>query len=93
MTNTSNRQCEGVVRFSLRTTALATDEQIIALANALHLERYGSELDSLDLGDAMGCFMRVVAHDDFYLGQLFLVYPGEGFMVEMEISHDLFNWH
>ena len=89
MINTPKRQCEGIVRFSLSTNG--TDEQIIALADSLSLERYGQGIDSLDLGDAMGLFMRV-AHDDFYAGELMLVYPGIDFMVEMDIEHDLFIW-
>lgn len=43
------------------------------------------------MGDSMGLFMRV-AHDDFYAGELMLVYPGIDFMVEMDIQHDLFIW-
>lgn len=85
----TNRRCTATVRFSMKTSA--SDEQMIDLANALSLERYGQELDSLDIGDSMGLFMRV-AHDDFYRGELMLVYPGPDFMVEMDIDHDFFDW-
>lgn len=39
----------------------------------------------------MGVFIRA-AHEDFYNGELFLTYPGDTFMVEMEIDHELFSW-
>lgn len=90
MTDQPKRQCEGIVRFSLSTNG--TDEQIISLADYLSLERYGEELDSPDLGDAMGLFMRI-AQEDYYKGELLLVYPELDFTVEMDVKHELFNWN
>lgn len=85
------KRCNATVNYSLEITGEFTDEQVIALADEISQERFGERLDSLDLGDAMGLFMRI-AHDDFYAGELFLVYPGDTFMVEMEISHENFEW-
>jgi hypothetical protein len=85
------KQCNATVNYSLEITGEFTDEQVISLADEISQERGWGILDSLDLGDAMGLFMRA-AHDDFYSGELFLTYPGDTFMVEMEITHDLFHW-
>lgn len=85
------KRCNAQVKFSLEITGEFTDEQVISLADEISQERWNQRMDSLDLGDSMGVFIRA-AHEDFYNGELFLTYPGDTFMVEMEIDHELFSW-
>lgn len=88
---TPNYECDGVIRFKMHSDA-PNDEELIEFADQLSQSRYGDILDSLDLGDSMGLFMRI-AQDEFQKGELFTLLPSaKGFSVEVEIDFDLFEW-
>ena len=83
--------CDANIGFKMISDA-ESDEQIIDLANSLSLQRWGQELDSLDLGDSMGAFIRA-AFEDFYAGDIDSIFLGNGFFVRVDIKFDLFNWN
>lgn len=85
-------QCDGAIRFKMHSDA-PSDEKLIEFADQLSQSHYGDILDSLDLGDSMGLFMRI-AYDEYMKGELFTILPSaEGFAVEVEVDIDLFEWH
>lgn len=79
------------MKFEMITDA-ESDDQIINLADSLSLSRWGERMDSLDLGDSMGVFIRA-AIEDLYNGELVNLYCGEGIQVEMKLEMDLFDWN
>jgi len=77
--------------FSVKTNS-DSEKDIVEFANSLSILRGWGELDSLDLGDSMGVFMRV-AWDDFHSGELVNLYFGaNGISVEINLDFDLFQW-
>lgn len=86
----TNFRCTARVEYTLVSDA-PSESALVDFADAVSLERYGEEMDSKDLGDAMGVFMRV-AHDDLYDGNLMTLLVGDGFTVNVELEMDLFEW-
>lgn len=76
--------------FKMKTDA-PNEESLIEFANDLSLELLGEELDSLDLGDAFGAFIRILETDPDQTGELLLVSP-QGFTVSMTEDWELFQW-
>jgi hypothetical protein len=90
MTNTPIKGIANA-RFSV-TTNTDDAELIIAFADSLSISRFGERMDSLDLGDSMGVFMRI-AWDDLYSGELVNLYCGDGgIQVEINLDFDSFEW-
>lgn len=86
----TNYRCGATANFNLQSNA-ESDEQIIELANSLSLQRWNEQMDSLDLGDSMGVFIRA-AMEDLYSGELDSVFMGNGFWVQISLDFDLFSW-
>lgn len=83
-------QCDAQVGFKMISNA-KSDDQIIQLAESLSIQRWGEGMDSLDLGDSMGVFIRA-SFEDFYRGDFLPLYMGDGFYVQMDIDFYLFQW-
>ena len=86
-----NYRCDAAIGFHLESDAV-NEQQIIELADSLSQIRWNGRLDSLDLGDAMGAFIRA-AVEDFYNGDLDSIFMGNGFFVRMEMNMELFQWN
>ena len=86
-----NYECNAAIRFKMSSDAKC-DEDLINCAESLSLQRWNERLDSLDLGDAMGAFIRA-ANEEYWNGMVLNpVFMGNGFYVQMEIDQDLFKW-
>lgn len=85
------KNCIAKATFKMTTDA-PSDEQFIMLAFALSFNRWGYGLDSLDLGDAMGVFIRAAAEDFAFNNTMTPHYAGPNFTVHMELDFDLYDW-
>jgi hypothetical protein len=89
--NNPRYQCDAAIRFRMHSDA-KTDEDLIDFADALSLDKKGTELDSPDLGDSMGLFIEL-AYAEYMEGELFTIFTSpNGFSVEVEVDIDLFSW-
>lgn len=86
-----NYECNAALRFKMTSDA-KNDAQIINLADAISEQRFGERMDSLDLGDSMGIFIRCCI-EDFYSGELNSVFIGDGFYVNIDCDWELFQWN
>lgn len=67
----------------------------IRLAHELSLESFGEGLDSLDMGDAMGAFIRLADAEAEANNHLLSdhLWVGHGIMVTMSTDWELFDWN
>lgn len=86
-----NYRCDAAVQFHMESSAV-NEQQIIELAESLSQQRWNEGMDSLDLGDSMGVFIRA-AVEDFYNGEMESLYMGNGFWVQIEMNMELFSWN
>ena len=84
-----NYRCDANLKFELISDA-KNEDQIIELADSLSMQRWGTQMDSPDLGDSMGVFIRATV-EDFYKGELDSIFMGNGFFVRIDLNFDLFN--
>lgn len=77
--------------FKMKTDA-PNAESLIAFADSISLKMLGEGLDSLDLGDSLGAFIRILEADiTNQSGELLLVSP-QGFTVSITEDWELFQW-
>lgn len=80
---------KGTARQTISLEWDGTEQDLILLCNELSLEYFGEEMDSLDLGDAMGTCIRILHSIDTDTQ----IFAGYGATLTITETTDLFDWN